>query len=125
MSGGALDYAYLRVQDIAVEINKKSRCLEHRALANHLLRISDVLRDVEWVMSGDSGEGDDVQAIRNLLSPAEILGTARSDAIQALKDLKSAIRASVNPRISRIDIIGQNGNDGDHYAELEGKGVSR
>lgn len=119
MSGGALDYAYNRVEEIARDVSKQATCVEHRALVKHLMKVSTALRALEWVLSGDDSPGDEIQAILAVISPAEMLSTAIEQATQAAEDLNYAVRLANRRRVPRIDIIGQNGNDGDHYAELD------
>lgn len=67
MSGGSLNYVYSQVEYAASEIAIHATCLEHKAFAKHLLLVAKALHDIEWVLSGDFGPGDDLSAIRKAL----------------------------------------------------------
>jgi hypothetical protein len=62
MSGGRYDYAYQKVEDMAEQLAESKSPLR-RAFAKHLMLVSKAMHDVEWVDSGDYGEGDDAKAI--------------------------------------------------------------
>jgi hypothetical protein len=88
MSGGALDYAYQRVQDAAEKIllhygNRLGEPsppddykTEYRplalAFARHLMKVSEALRELEWEMSDD---GSDLKVLRTLISPGDVADT--------------------------------------------------
>jgi RNase P/RNase MRP subunit p30 len=91
MSGGSLDYICYRVDDAATSIASKATTPEQRAFAKHLRLVSKALHDVEWVFSGDCGEGDDSESIRAVVSFAAILESEIERAEQVLVDLKNAI----------------------------------
>ena len=67
MSGGSLNYVYSQVEYAASEIAIRATCLEHKAFAKHLLLVAKALHDVEWVLSGDFGLGDEKAAIQAVL----------------------------------------------------------
>lgn len=94
MSGGALDYVYLRVEAAAQDIRARAKNARHRAFAAHLHKVSKALRDLEWVWSGDSLEGHEEEAIDAVVTPADILGAAMFRAEAALRDLTEAIEAA-------------------------------
>lgn len=98
VSGGALDYLYARVNDAADRI-ETYRYTEYLALANHLRRIANVLYDVEWVMSGDKTSPDDIEAIRTIITPSEILDVAIQRAVSAKQDLDRAIEIAQRARM--------------------------
>lgn len=91
MSGGSLNYLYSRVEDAADTIRSLSGDRLFLAFADHLVKVSKALHDVEWVLSGDySVDGADV-AIRAVIGPAEILESATARAESALEDLRLAL----------------------------------
>ena len=57
MSGGAYNYAYCRLEDLAEEIKQRD---DHKALrylvSDYLKRLADICRTTEWIDSGDCGE---------------------------------------------------------------------
>ena len=67
MSGGSYDYAYIKVSDLADQIFKYSKDPLRIAFAKHLLKVAEAMHDIEWVDSGDYGEGRDVDAIKAAL----------------------------------------------------------
>jgi len=87
MSGGSLDYAFMRVQEIADSVLQKSENAHHRAFGKHLSKISKALKDLEWVLSGDSAEGEEIEAINNVLPLSCELESVVEDAKVVLSDL--------------------------------------
>lgn len=65
MSGGAYNYAYCRVVEFAesMPLNTPAR-VRFKA---HLLLVAEAMRAVEWVDSGDYGDGDDEDDIAKAL----------------------------------------------------------
>ena len=94
MSGGSLDYAYMRVQEIADSVLQKSENAHHRALGKHLSKISKALKILEWVLSGDSAEGEEIEAINNVLPLTCMLESVVNDAKVALADLTRVLNSS-------------------------------
>ena len=67
MSGGSYDYAYAKVQEVADRlINQKDDL--RRAFGEHLQLVAKAMHDVEWVDSGDFGQGGDVNAIQAVVA---------------------------------------------------------
>jgi hypothetical protein len=91
MSGGSLDYIFSRVEDASEMIRKNCDTPLHKAFARHLLLVSKALHDIEWVMSGDKGEGDDIEAIKKVVSSQLLLETLVEDAKEIQKQLKEAL----------------------------------
>jgi len=54
MSGGAYDYAYCRLENLAEEIKQRD---DHKALrclvSDYLKKLADICRTIEWIDSGD------------------------------------------------------------------------
>lgn len=94
MSGGSLDYCYCRVQDAANTILSRAESLTHRAFAAHLLKVSEALRAMEWMLSCDTSPGSELGAIRAVLSEGAELDVATERAREALADLQSALSAN-------------------------------
>lgn len=89
MSGGSLDYVYSQVE-YAAEQMKTSTPL-HRAFRSHLFDVAQALHDIEWVESGDYGEGDDVEAMRVVLSPTKELEHLMKEAKGFVEVIEQAI----------------------------------
>jgi len=68
MSGGSLDYVWIKVEDAADEVNSRAENDLHLQFAAHLRSVADALHDLEWVWSGDYGPGDEVAAIKKVLN---------------------------------------------------------
>jgi hypothetical protein len=83
MSGGSLNYVFSQVDDAAHEIRRNAETPLHHAFADHLVKVSKALHDIEWLFSGDYGDGREVEAIREVVSPEAELQSlvARAEAI--------------------------------------------
>lgn len=92
MSGGSLDYAYGRIEQIAETLSMEAKTVEHRAMAQHLFRVAEVLHDIEWVLSGDYSSGDELEKIYALLHPTQIVEAALDAARQARDDLDRILK---------------------------------
>lgn len=64
MSGGSMNYLCHRLESDATF---RQDTPERRAFAKHLKLVTKALHDIEWVDSGDYGEGDESKAIRACL----------------------------------------------------------
>lgn len=71
MSGGALNYAEYKFKDVAEGLLRSNE-REHRVLGVHIMKLAEVIHEVEWVMSGDYAPGKDVEMIRNLLGDKQV-----------------------------------------------------
>lgn len=89
MSGGSMEYLYSKVLDASFMENTPERL----ALRVHLIKLADVLKEVEWVDSCDSSPGRDSELIRALLGPAPVLEQAIVRANTARDELNAAIAA--------------------------------
>ena len=94
MSGGSLDYCYRRVHDAALTILQLAESPTHRAFAAHLMKVSEALRAMEWMLSCDTSPGSEVAAIRAVLSEGAELEAATERAREALAELQSALSAN-------------------------------
>ena len=91
MSGGSLDYAYLKVDSIADTVRERARTPLHLAFSAHLSKVSDALHALEWMFSCDIAPGDEVDAIMEVVSHADMLEEVINKAMEARKDLDFAI----------------------------------
>lgn len=98
MSGGALDYAYARVEDLAGEVARASRTIQHRAFATHLFFVAKALRDLEWMLSSDTAEGSEIEAINKVLNPAAMLMQAIKEAEAARFNLEIELAKAKSPQ---------------------------
>ncbi|WP_199031720.1 hypothetical protein [Ralstonia sp. ASV6] len=77
-----MNYVYARVEDAADTLRICARTPLHRAFATHLQRVASALRDLEWVLSGDSATGSEEIAVKACLEPhavlEQLLGEARA-----------------------------------------------
>jgi hypothetical protein len=87
-----LDYLYSRVEDAALTIMSRSKTKEQLAFARQLMFVAEALRDVEWVMSGDMDDGDDIAAIMKVITPDTVLQSEIERAEAALASLHDAIK---------------------------------
>jgi hypothetical protein len=91
MSGGSLDYLYHRVEEVAIELQKYQYTPLQRAFGAHLMRVSQALRDVEWVFDSDYGVGDDEKAIKEVLgdnASGRAFELLKADALELIEQLK-------------------------------------
>lgn len=92
MSGGSLNYVYHQVEDAAHSVSIRAKTPLHRAFAAHLMKVSKALHDIEWLFSDDYSPGQEVDAIRAVVTPAAVLETATEHARAALSELQDAIK---------------------------------
>lgn len=82
-----MNYLYQRVADAASEIAVREPGALHQAFAAHLKLVADALHDVEWRWSGDTGVGDDVEAIRKVIQKAEVMAASRAKLESAAREV--------------------------------------
>jgi hypothetical protein len=90
MSGGSYNYAYVQVEDMGRTLRKSPDPLR-RAFGEHLVRVAKAMHDVEWVDSGDYGDGDEVGAIREVVTIAAELDAAIAAAEEAADRLQAVL----------------------------------
>lgn len=73
MSGGSMDYICFKLEAVEFEENTPLR----KAFARHIKRVAKALHDIEWVDSGDYGEGDEEPAILACLAEARPIDDRR------------------------------------------------
>ena len=91
MSGGSLDYACWKVGEIAEHVRERAKTPLHRAFAKHLSAVSQALHDLEWMLSGDTGEGSEIEAIRAVLPKGAVLRSLIGEARTAKLELEEEI----------------------------------
>ena len=91
MSGGSLDYVCYKLDDAVDSIEKRATTPLHKAFAVHLKDVSKALHDLEWVFSGDYGEGDEIEALSKIVNKKMELEVATNDAKIALKQLQDVL----------------------------------
>lgn len=92
MSGGSLNYMYSHIEDLADSIALRSRKPLHKAFALHLQKVAKAAHDLEWTLSGDYGEGDELEAIRAVISKQDLVASARSDLEKAITDAQEILK---------------------------------
>ena len=98
MSGGSLNYAYSRVEDIAQDVLRRSETNLHRAFAKHLFDVAQALHDLEWVLSGDYAYGEESESIRKVVSRNEELETAKEEAKKLIAELEEFVKENNNAK---------------------------
>lgn len=92
MSGGSLDYACWKIEQIAGEIKDRARTPLHRAFAKHLMQCANAAHDLEWMLSGDISEGDEIAAIRAVLPKKAVLKQVIEEAHEAKRELEEELK---------------------------------
>jgi len=117
MSGGSYDYAYGRIDELADQINATTPL--RKAFKKHLHQVAQACHDIEWVDSGDCGQGDEDEAICACLGTqkhALVLSEVLLEAKRVKTELDAAIESANAPRDGSADTV---------YADvgtLDGKG---
>lgn len=94
-----MDYLTYKVGDVASELKDKNNTLLQRAFGAHLEKVAKALHDIEWVWSGDLGEGDEEEAIEAVLVDVvadKTLDVLKRDATQLMADLMKVVGAADN-----------------------------
>lgn len=91
MSGGSLEYAYSKIKYIADDVESQARTPLHKTFASHLRDVASALRDLEWVLSGDYGPGDEVESIRKVVDKTKETQAITGSDYVALKELREAL----------------------------------
>lgn len=91
MSGGSLDYVCYRLDDAIDTIERRATTTLQKAFAQHLKDVVQALHDLEWVFSGDYGDGDEVESLKKVVNKQMELEAATNDARTALKQLQDVL----------------------------------
>lgn len=100
MSGGAYDYAYTRIEDLARQIRGTTPL--RRAFKTHLQLVAKAAHAIEWADSGDSDEPDAESAIRECFGErcnALVLAEVIAEGDRVLDELTAAMAATKHRRI--------------------------
>jgi glutaminase len=95
MSGGSLDYVYFKVESAAHDIARDSftnKIPELKAFKDHLIKVAEVLHDVEWFLSGDYAEETMVKSIKELLTEEQVLKSVVKEAEEVLTKLTNQLK---------------------------------
>jgi hypothetical protein len=71
MSGGSMDYLYLKVQDVAKGMEQLSSSPHRQRFAKNLQLVAVALKDVEWYDSGDTSEDAEFRSIKAVFDDHE------------------------------------------------------
>ena len=91
MSGGSWDYFCYKLDEVGRRLTYERDPLRV-ALGRKLLTYVDAMHDIEWVDSGDMGEGDDQEALRKVVSKVVSKG-----------DELAAVSVEVDVLIARLE----------------------
>lgn len=88
MSGGSWEYFTFKAAEVADKLETEKSPLR-RALGQHIRLVAKAMYDIEWVDSGDKGEGDDIAAIKAVFE-----NTAETREIEVLlRDARETMEA--------------------------------
>lgn len=94
MSGGHYDYFYRKMEDIADELSQNKDPLR-RAFAGKLKLFAKAMHDIEWVDSGDYGDGDEIEAINLALGGGADALTLK-EIILSAREIKEQLTRYIN-----------------------------
>ena len=81
------------------EVSRRAETPLHRAFAAHLMKVSKALHDIEWLFSADYGPGDEIDALKAVITPEASLESATAYALVALAELRAAIEEVKGPTV--------------------------
>jgi hypothetical protein len=97
MSGGSLNYIYLKLESEIHNIEDTSP--EVKAFKSHLVKVVKALHDIEWVQSGDYSEGQELESIRACISNIDIIDNHIKEAEKIIEELQDLIKISRTAKI--------------------------
>ena len=102
MSGGSYDYACYTLRNNFIEEFEKNLNNDTLRIAflDHLLKVEKAMHDIEWVDTGDYGDGDEHEAILSCLAPTGIDETVKT----TIRDIANNLLALTGHSIS-LDVI--------------------
>jgi translation initiation factor 2 alpha subunit (eIF-2alpha) len=101
MSGGALDYACYKVQNIIDMI--PSDTILRSAFKKHLENVAEALHDLEWVLSRDYADGDEIKAIEKVLYRGSVVEKTAIEALELkIKEAQEILSKLVEVRSDKI-----------------------
>ena len=94
MSGGSYDYAYLRVEELADEIELRAGDDPRRVAFAHLLhKCADAAKAIEWVDSFDRAQGSEHEAIDAVVSRSDSLAAAKAGVLRAIEKAEAMVQS--------------------------------
>lgn len=91
MSGGSYSYAYMDIEDLANTIARNVQTPERIAFAEHLKKVAKAMHDIEWVDSGDYGQGGENEAIMLVVTKKDVIDSAVARARETMETLAHLI----------------------------------
>jgi len=95
MSGGSWDYICYRIDEVADKLQHERSPLR-RAFGKHLGLCAKAMHDIEWSDSGDIGEGEEIPAMKAVLSDS-----VAGKTLDAVKDDIEFIRKQLDSILER------------------------
>ena len=83
MSGGSMDYLFLKVENATFVCGTAQR----KAFYKHLQKVAAALKAIEWNDSGD-GAANESELIEACMQPGDTLEVAIESAVTASRELK-------------------------------------
>jgi len=87
MSGGSLDYMYLKVEDVAGQIKERAENGLQQAFAEYLFDVAKALHDLEWHYSRDT-INPEPDSVKKLISNDQVLQVLNIDADKLIEQIK-------------------------------------
>jgi hypothetical protein len=92
MSGGSYQYAYSNLEhNFLYEFQRRANTPQRKAFAKHLEKVITAMHDIEWVDSGDYGDGDENAAIMDCVTKTDVVKASVDEAKDTIKQLESVI----------------------------------
>lgn len=90
MSGGAYDYGYGKIENLAYEMRNDMNTPLRKAFLSHLALVAEAAKAIEWNESGDGDPRED-ELIKKCISPSAEIEHAIKDAREAIQNLKELL----------------------------------
>lgn len=94
MSGGSYDYLCWKMDDAATQLQRKGQPAYRIAFGKLMKLCAKAMHDVEWVDSGDMGQGDDEISIMQCISHKDVLRVTVEEAKKIKEELEKLIEMS-------------------------------
>ena len=95
MSGGAYEYAYHRIDELAGDIAARSESPvpseARRAFVAHLIQVASVARALEWADSGDTDGSEAELMIEQLVGRAKVEESAAAEVTKACEAMRKLL----------------------------------
>lgn len=87
MSGGSYDYVYFKIEELANDL-RVGDCPHRLAFKDLLYKVAKAAHDIEWVDSGDYGDGDEIDSIKSIFNDPKQLEVKAAALDRILKTVK-------------------------------------